>query len=204
MILRLLAACLCCSLGAQSDDLANGMLLVADRDLSDPNFAKTVVLLVQYGDAGAVGLIVNRSTGIPLSRLFPKRKESKNGSDPIYAGGPVDRTAAFALLRSRTKPEEAQRIIGDVYLVIGKTLLEKVVSGGKESSVFRYYAGYCGWATEQLEQEVELGAWHIFPGRADVVFDPDAESLWERLIRKTETRIAKKRIGLFSFGIGSN
>ena len=176
---------------AHTDDLAPGKLLIADKDLPDPNFAESVVLLIDYNDKGAMGLMINRRSKLPLSRLFPEAKEEKNGSDPIYAGGPVEGAAGFGMLRSRTKPNEAKPIFSDVYMITTKALLEKTVASGKESSVFRVYLGYCGWGAGQLEREVEAGAWHILPASAGLVFDDDPDSVWTRLIHKTELRIAR-------------
>src|SRR5579863_4198350 len=91
-----------------SDDLAVGKLLVASRDLSDPNFAKTVVLLVHYDEDGVVGLIINRQTDVPLFRVFPNLDQVKGRSDPMYAGGPVERRAMLALIRTRSKSEDSE------------------------------------------------------------------------------------------------
>jgi putative transcriptional regulator len=176
---------------SRSKDLAAGKLLVAARDLPDPNFAGTVVLLVQYGEQGAMGLIINRSTGVPLARLFRDLKEAAGRSDPVYVGGPVEKTGVLGLLRSRTKPEEANHVFADVYLVSSKRLLVKTMAAGTESSMFRVYLGYCGWAPGQLEAETELGSWHIFRADAATVFDPEPDSVWQRLIRRTERLIAQ-------------
>jgi len=185
-------------------DLGAGKFLVASRELGDPNFAQTVVLLVHYDEDSVLGLIVDRQTKIPLSRVFQDVKEAKGRSDPVYAGGPVERTVAMALLRSRTKHENADAVFGDVELISSKELLEKTLAAGADSNKFHVYLGYAGWTARQLQGEVELGAWHIFPAEAGMVFDPDPESLWSRLIRKTEQRIASsdqklaRNIGLFS------
>jgi putative AlgH/UPF0301 family transcriptional regulator len=171
-------------------DLGAGKVLVASRELHDPNFAETVVLLVHYDEDSVLGLIVDRQTKVPLSRVFQDLKGAKGRSDPVYAGGPVERTVAMALLRSRTKHEEADHVFADIELISSKGLLEKTLATGIDSDKLRVYLGYSGWTTSQLQAEVELGAWHIFPGDAGMVFDPDPESLWSRLIRKTEQRIA--------------
>ena len=85
----------------QSDDLAIGKLLVASRDLGDPNFAQTVILLVHYsGDQGSVGLVLNRRTDVPLSRVFQDLKEAKGRMDPVYVGGPVELDTVLALLKT--------------------------------------------------------------------------------------------------------
>jgi putative AlgH/UPF0301 family transcriptional regulator len=179
----------------RGEDLAPGKLLVASRDLLDPNFVQTVVLLVRYSEDedSVVGLIINRRTQIPLARVFPELKEAKGQSDPIYRGGPVERTAALALLRTRTKPEDAEHVFANVSMISSRTLLDKTIAAGMDPSMFHVYLGYAGWTARQLQGELELGAWHIFPGNAAAVFDTDPETLWSRLIRKTEERIALAR-----------
>jgi len=175
---------------ARVEDLAVGKLLVAHQDLEDPNFAESVVLITEYADQGATGLIINRMSKVPLSKFFPELR-AKNASDPVYSGGPVEETLGFGLLRSRSKLEDTKRILTDVHLITDDKLLDKMVASGRDSSSLRMYVGYCGWGPEQLEREVDLGAWYLFPGSADTVFDSDPDTLWSRLIRKTELRIAK-------------
>ena len=180
-------------LAAQSTSTGNlraGRLLVASRDLSDPNFAETVVLLVRHDDEGVLGLILNRPTKIPISRAFPKLPEAKGLADPIYAGGPVQRSVILALLKSDAKPEDAEPVLEHVSMISSQSLLEKTLEARPESGAFHLYLGYSGWTAKQLDMEVELGAWHIFPGAAAIVFDANPESLWTRMIRKTEQRIA--------------
>jgi putative transcriptional regulator len=174
----------------QPSDLAAGKMLVASRDLPDPNFSKTVVLLVQYDDEGVVGLILNRRSKVPISRVLDDVDGAKDRSDPIYAGGPVGRTDVLALLRSRGKPGDAKRVFGDICLVSSKELLQKTLASPPESNIVHVYLGYSGWTMEQLEHEVDLGAWYIFPGDGQAVFDPNPDSLWPRLIRETELHIA--------------
>jgi putative transcriptional regulator len=176
----------------RTEDLAAGKLLVASRDLLDPNFVQSVVLVVRYSEDedSVVGLIINRRTQIPLSRVFPELKEAKGQSDPIYRGGPVERTAALALLRAPTNLEGAEHVFANVSMISSRPLLDKTIAARMDASMFRVYLGYAGWTAQQLQGEVELGAWHIFPGNAAAVFDTDPESLWFRLIRKTEERIA--------------
>jgi putative transcriptional regulator len=194
MVARLFAAFLffvCAHAFAQTDDLAIGNFLVASKDLGDPNFAKTVILLVHYKeDQGAVGLVVNRATDVPISRLFQDLKEAKSRKDPVYVGGPVELNSVMALLKSAIKPENSTRVFNDVYLITNKDLLRATLASGAESSVFHTYVGYAGWGAGQLEHEMELGAWHSMPADAANVFHSDPDSVWQRLIRRTETQIA--------------
>lgn len=175
-----------------SQELGAGKLLVANPDLADPNFVETVVLIIQYDtDKGAAGLILNRQTKITLAKVFPELKGAKE--DAVYEGGPVETAAAQALLRSNTKPEGASRVFGDVYSSGSKEVIEKSVSSGASSSSFRLYVGYGGWSAGQLEREVEVGGWSVLQGNADLVFDGNPHSLWQRLQHDTETRIAAVR-----------
>lgn len=195
---RLFAAFLffACAPGfAQSDDLAVGKFLVASRDLGDPNFARTVILLVHYTeDQGAVGLVVNRATDVPISRVFQDLKEAKSRTDPVYVGGPVELNSVLALLKTASKPENAVRVFGDVYLISNKDLLKATLASGAEASVFHAFVGYAGWGPGQLEHEVDLGAWHIMPADAATVFHADPDSVWPRLIGRTETQVARRII----------
>ncbi len=194
MVARFLAAFLvfACAPGfAQTTEPAVGTFLVASRDLGDPNFAKTVILVVHYKqDQGAVGLVVNRATDVPISRVFQDLKEAKSRMDPVYVGGPVELNTVMALLKTGTKPENSTRVFNDVYLISNKDLLKATLASGAEASVFHAYVGYAGWGTGQLEHEMELGAWHVMPADAATVFHSDPDSVWPRLIRRTETQVA--------------
>ena len=187
---RLLLAALFSTAVVCGADLARGMFLVADRELGDPNFAGTVVLLVSFvQEEGALGIIVNRRTDVPLSRLFGNLKSTQDSTDAVYIGGPVEPGRALALLKSAAKVEDASRVVSGVYLISGKAALEKAVSEALLGT-FHVYLGYAGWSAGQLEHEVELGGWHVLPADGATVFSPDPDGVWEKLIRRTELRIA--------------
>ena len=168
--------------------LGAGKLLVASRDLADPRFTETVILLVQYDAQGVVGLILNRRTDIPLSRVLEGLKAAKGRSDPVYFGGPVEIPVVFGLFQSPAKIEGAEHIFGGVYLISAKTLFEQIISARPDPGIFHVYLGYAGWTKDQLRKEVELGAWFIFPPDAGTVFNSDPDSLWLEMIRKTELK----------------
>src|SRR5271170_1290518 len=171
-------------------DLGAGKLLVASRGLADPVFARTVVLLVHYDAEGVVGLILNRRTDVPLSRVLEGLNAAKRLSDPVYLGGPVETPAVFGLLRAPAKVEGAQHIFGAVYLISTKPLFEQTISTRPDPSGFHVYLGSAGWTKDQLRKEVELGAWFIFQADAGTVFDSDPDSLWSQMIQKTELKSA--------------
>jgi len=170
--------------------LGAGKLLVASRDLADPHFAETVVLLVHYDAQGVVGLILNRRTDVPLSRVLEDLKAAKDRSDPVYLGGPVEPPAVLALFQSPANIQGAEHIFGEVYLISAKTLFEQTISTRPNPGVFHVYLGYAGWTIDQLRKEVDLGAWFIFPADSNTVFSEDPDLLWLQMIRKTELQLA--------------
>src|SRR6266436_4101456 len=178
--LKACATLILLAVSARAEDLAAGKFLVAPRDAPDRHFAETVILLIDYSQDGAVGLIVNRETKIPLSRALEQMSGTKERSDMAYSGGPVETSAVLALLRSRTKPQEARRVFGDVHLISSRALLEKTLAAGTSPDEVRVYLGYAGWGPGQLRREVELGGWHVVRGDADIVFDPEPGSVWRR------------------------
>ncbi len=171
--------------------LAAGKVLVASRNLGDPHFAKTVILLVHYDALGVLGLVLNHRTDVPLSRALDTLKAAKDRSDPVYLGGPLETAAVFGLLQSPAKPEGAEHVFGGVYLINSKPLFEQTMSAQPKPDVFHVYLGYAGWTQAQLRQEVELGAWFIFPAETGTVFNTDPEALWPEMIRKTEMQYAE-------------
>jgi putative transcriptional regulator len=195
--LLILAAVLCLPLevAAQSkrvSDLAVGKLLVAPRDAPDGTFANSVILLVEFDEDATVGLIINRRSKVPISRALHELKGANDRSDPVYLGGPVNLAAVFALLRAGSKPDEARRVVGNVYLVSNRTLLEQTLVAGKGPGDFHAYVGYCGWGAGQLQHEMDLGVWYVFNGDASLVFDSNPDSLWPRLIALTEQKFARR------------
>jgi len=180
------------SVAAQQTELGSGTFLVASRDLGDPNFAQTVILLVRYDeDEGAMGVVINRRTDMPLSRVFENIKDAQNRTDCAYTGGPVEPGDVLALLRTSDAPENAIHVFSSVYLLSSKDPLVKAVERKVDASVFHVYLGYAGWGPGQLEHEISLGGWHVMPPDAGSLFDPDPDSVWPRLVRRTEMQIAR-------------
>ena len=174
-----------------ADDVGAGKLLVASRTLADPNFAQTVVLLVRCDLQGVVGLVLNRRTNVPLSQVLDQFEGAKERSDPVYLGGPVETPAVFALLRSTAKLAEAEQVFNGTYLISTKTPFEKAIAGRPDAGNFHVYLGYAGWTNDQLRKEIKLGSWFLFQGDAQTVFDSDPDSLWRRMIQKTELKLAR-------------
>jgi putative transcriptional regulator len=173
-------------------ELAAGKLLVAGRNLPDPSFADTVVLLIEYSRDGAAGLVVNRPSGVPLSRALPGVEALADGAQTVYIGGPVSQGAVLALSRVAC---DACPVVGrDIHLVNTPDALKARLADGAAARGLRVYVGYAGWGRGQLEAETRQGAWHVLDADTGVVFDPNPESLWRRLIRRAEGMLASTDI----------
>lgn len=192
----LLAAAILPAQSKRTEDLAMGKLLVTPRDAPDPAFAESVILLVHYDRESAVGLMINRRTAIPLSRALRNLKGAGQRSDPVYIGGPVETGTATALFRSDTKPDSGARVLERIYLIPSQPALESALASGRNADDLRVYVGYCGWGPRQLDNEMRLGAWYILDASAGLVFDPNPDTMWSRLIARSESRVALARPAL--------
>jgi len=168
---------------------ARGTFLIASRDLLDPNFRQTVVLLLEYGEAGAVGLVVNRPSEVPLSRLIPYIAALRGRSDTVYIGGPVEPLRMTFLFRSDRPPDDALAVFEDVWASSQFDLLESTLEAGR--SPVRVYAGYAGWAPGQLDAELERGDWSVLGAEPGAVFSREPQELWRELIQRTELRVVR-------------
>lgn len=177
----------------QAQRLAAGKILVARRSLADPNFAETVIVLVQHDEEGTLGLIVNRQTKVPISRLSRDLQSAKGRSEPLYLGGPVETSGIMGLIRTATKLEDAKHMFADVYMISSKAAMEKAMASSYDSKTFRLYLGYAGWDAGQLEYEMGMDAWDVLPANAAIVFDPHPETLWSRLMEQEDMRMAGLR-----------
>jgi putative transcriptional regulator len=171
-----------------AEEIAAGKVLVANEKLGDPNFAESVVLILQHDDNGTAGLVINRRTHVPLSRVFPKVRGASE--DPVYVGGPVEIEVVQALFRSPAKKDHMTQISGEVYVSGNKDTIEESITSRAASSKFHVYLGSAGWAPGQLEAEIRLGAWTVLSGGTRFVFDENPDSLWSRLIRRSHMQIA--------------
>ncbi|MEP6934781.1 MAG: YqgE/AlgH family protein [Nitrospirota bacterium] len=169
-----------------SSPVGKGALLVASPSLNDPNFRQAVVLVVEHGAGGTVGLILNRSTNIFLSKALPDIAVLKGTSYRLFAGGPVEPTRFLLLFRLKEPPADARLVFDGVYL--GRTAkdLERIVAQAKPTGTFRAFAGFAAWAPGQLEAEMILGAWAILPPDSLGIFDKDPATLWSDCVGRLQ------------------
>ncbi len=162
---------------------------MASRQLQDPNFRETVVLLIEYGLDGAMGLVINRPSTVKLATVFPDIKELKQLKDTIYVGGPVAVNQMLLLIRSSKVPEDATAVAPDVYISSSWKVLEHLMKKkATKEQRFRLFAGYAGWAPSQLDFERTRGDWHVIKADAESVFSQNPSELWPELIRRVTVK----------------
>lgn len=163
-----------------SSSVEKGVLLVASPTLDDPNFRQSVVLVVEHGPEGTLGLILNRSTNVLLSELLPAFTVLKGTSYRLFAGGPVEPNRLLLLFRLKEPPSDARSVFDGVYFGFGSTLkvLERIITQANPTETFRAFAGFASWAPGQLAHEMLQGAWAILPPDSIGIFDKDPATLW--------------------------
>ena len=175
------------------EELAKGKFLVASRRLKDPNFKETVVLLIDYGLGGAMGLIINRPSEVKLATVFPEIKELKERKDTIYVGGPVAVNQMLLLVGSPQVPEASKEVTRDVYISSSWKVLERLMKNVAKDERFRIFAGYAGWAPNQLDFEKARGDWHVLKADAETVFDKKPSEVWQELILRASVKWVRRQ-----------
>jgi putative transcriptional regulator len=170
-------------------------LLLSMPQLQDPNFARTVVLLCDYGPEGAFGLVLNRPTEMPASEMVRLDPPVAGANDmPLWIGGPVEPQRGWILLgddpsappapRGVTMPQGEFKFIRDgLYLSTSVTILREVLEASPAPRA-RVLAGYAGWGPGQLDDELAQSAWLLADIDLDIVFDIPAAAMWETAIRR--------------------
>lgn len=163
-----------------------GTLLIASPHLLDSNFDRTVVLMIQHNEDGIMGLVLNRPTDAAIAKVWSQVSQTKCQSEQrLHIGGPVP----GPLLAIHTHRELSENeILPGLYLSIGTDELEPLIQ--LDDDAIRYYAGYAGWGTGQLESELNEGAWITAPAEPTHIFYDAGDDLWETVT----AQITKKSI----------
>lgn len=173
-----------------SDDLV-GRLLVASPRLGDPNFERAVVLVLDHSPDGALGVVLNRPTGVPVVEILDTWAEQSSLAPPgvVFSGGPVSPDAVIGLARTVERAADAEvrlvlGAVGSVDLSIPPDDQPVPVRGA------RLFSGYAGWSPGQLEAELHEGAWLVVDAREGDVFVHDAAVLWHDVLRRQGGTVA--------------
>lgn len=170
--------------------LRKGVLLVATPPLVDPNFDRTVVLLIEHSEHGAIGLVLNRPSETAVAEALPAWHELAAEPRRVFVGGPVaeDNAIALGAVRYGAAGDGAgwEAVVGPVGTI---DLHRDPDDAGDDLAVVRIFAGYAGWGPGQLESELEQHAWIVCDALPeDVVGDPD--DLWRRVLRRQPGTLA--------------
>lgn len=169
------------SLDRDPSRLRPGLFLYAAPGLRETFFAQTVVLLVEHGPGGSMGLVVNRPTDVPLGEALEGVEEARGSNLPLYWGGPVQPEAILALVRSPRAGAEVRTVLPDVHLTGELDEVRAALAGKEPHRGLRVFTGYAGWAAGQLPAEVRSGVWVLDRADAASVFADDPARLWERV-----------------------
>jgi putative transcriptional regulator len=150
--------------------------------MQDPRFRRSVVLLLEHGENGSLGLIVNKVTEISLPQVLPDLKDSGRESNWLFFGGPVGLDGILFLTRNVEPPERAEHVMEDVYYSGDRNLLEEFLGQNKGAGELRVFLGNSGWSPGQLAAEIAEGAWRLVLGDSDTLFEKDLDDLWPDLI----------------------
>ena len=153
-----------------------GQLLVATPWLTDPNFARTVVLILRHDDDGATGMILNRRSEESAADHLPEWLDELEPEAMVFVGGPVEPEMAIGF----TRPEE---------LSDPESGLVNLTNGVSGVGPVRVFAGYSGWGPGQLEYEMTEDAWIVVPLQESDLFTTDPESLWSQVLNRQGGRM---------------
>ena len=162
-------------------DSLRSKLLVASPQLGDPNFARTVVLITEHNEDGAMGVVLNRPAATSVVEAAPELEALVAPGDDVYVGGPVQPSSVIVLAEFEEPAENAVPVFEQVGFVGAGSDpgdLARTVSRA------RVFAGFAGWSNGQLESELGRDDWFLEPARPDDVFTPAPEDLWSEVLER--------------------
>lgn len=164
-----------------------GQLLIASPTLGDPNFRRSVVLVADHGEEGAMGIILNRPLDTTVGDTLPDLTDLVEPDQPLYQGGPVQLSAVLVLAEWDDPSVAADLILGDVGFATNQHGLEDLATAARRA---RAFVGYAGWGPGQLEGEVEREDWIVEPAQAGDLLAEDPEDLWRTVLARKGGRYA--------------
>lgn len=176
-----------------SDTLA-GKLLIAEPTLHAAAFHRTVTLMLEHNDDGALGVVLDRPSETPVSGVLPQWAERVAVPGVVFSGGPVSPEVAICLAeRSDLSEAEGWQVaVGHLgTLDVSRSPDDLPADIGR----VRIFSGYAGWSAGQLEGELEAGAWYVVDRHDDDCFSSDPDELWSRVLRRQPGRLAS--VGLY-------
>jgi putative transcriptional regulator len=162
-------------------DSARGQLLIAGPGLLDPNFRRTVVLVVEHTDEGALGLVLNRPLETSVRTAAPELEEFVDLDDRLFVGGPVQPSAVIVLAEFEYATDAALIAFDDVGVLATSSAPDDPIAGVRRG---RAFVGHSGWGPGQLESELERGDWILEPAQNEDAFSTSALNLWPAVLTR--------------------
>lgn len=168
------------------DEVESGSALIAAPGLWDPNFRRTVVLIIEHGAAGTLGVVLNRPSDVAVRDVLPSWGPHATVPQALYVGGPMEQRAALgvAALPAGVDAAATEGMVS----VRGPLALVDLDADPKVMAPrlrgLRVFAGYAGWDQGQLDDEIDGGNWVVVPALADDVLAPPGTDLWGRTLRR--------------------
>jgi putative transcriptional regulator len=157
-----------------------GRLLVASPDLTDPNFARRVVLMLTHDEGGALGIVLNDPLDVAIAEVLDEWNEHAAEPACLYRGGPVQPDGAIALGRGAAVDEHIVDGFGPVDLDGDRSSAQDV----------RVFVGYAGWGPGQLEGELARADWFVVDAHGDDVVTHSPSTLWRDVLRRQPGRLS--------------
>ena len=161
-------------------DSARGHLLIAGPGLVDPNFWRTVVLIVEHSDEGALGLVLNRPSETTVGEAVTELEQLLDPDDSLYVGGPVQPSALIVLAEFDQPGEAALIAFEDIGVLANGAQDDPSLSVRRG----RAFVGHAGWGPGQLDDEVERGDWILEPARREDAFTGQPLDLWSAVLTR--------------------
>jgi putative transcriptional regulator len=157
--------------------------LIAMPQLGDPNFHRSVILMIEHGSTGAMGLVLNRTAPLTLRELATGQSlkvSPHRAQESVFVGGPVEQHRGF-VLHDRADLAEKMEVVPGLFLSVTKDMLGPLLAD--EDCRIRFCLGYSGWGPKQLEREISQGAWLFTEAAAEPALEGVPEALWDTTLR---------------------
>ncbi|HVW95807.1 MAG TPA: YqgE/AlgH family protein [Mucilaginibacter sp.] len=168
---------------------AAGRLLISEPFMMDPNFKRSVILLTEYSEAGAMGFILNHASEFLLGDILPDLSYSEI---PVYVGGPVSGNTLHFIHRCPEKIDDGIEIADGIYWGGDFEAVKELITGYQlNAEEIRFFTGYSGWTPQQLDDEIKEGSWIVANAQGgDTVFSQNDETLWREVVISLGQRYA--------------
>jgi len=162
-----------------------GQLLISSPRLVDPNFRRTVVLIAQHDEHGAMGLVLTRQSDMLIADAVPELADLPGADGVVHVGGPVQPEAIMALAEFDDRDDAIAPVVGSVGFVAAEASVEEL-----SIRRVRVFAGYSGWGAGQLEEELDELSWIVAAAEPDDAFADDPDELWRTVLQRKGGKFA--------------